>query len=112
MVRTSIRFLVSALFLASSAPAWAYNNFSPGDLSGVDQSMVDEMLKVAGVGTAFRAFQPASNLGSLGLDAGIDVAGTVLPADFQAALQQATQQPASQIPGVIPIPRLNVHKGF
>jgi hypothetical protein len=96
-----------------SSYAFAYTNYSPGDLSSVDQAMVDEMLKVAAIGTSYRAFQPASNLGvTLGLDIGIDLAAVVLPADFKAALAQATQQPASQVPTAIPVPRFNLHKGF
>jgi hypothetical protein len=103
--------VVGSALTASSAQA--YQNYSPGDLSALSQSNIDDMVKTTSIGTGHRAMQPASSLGLIfGLDIGIEVTGISLPDNFKTALALATQQPASQVPSVVPIPKLNLHKGF
>jgi hypothetical protein len=109
-MRTPFFFLLSLLI---STSAHAYTDFNPGDLSALSDDNVKEMLKTAAIGTGHRAFQPAASLGvAPGLDLGFEVIGIVIPDNFKTAISLATQQPTSQVPTVLPVPRLNIHKGF
>lgn len=106
---------VLLLVAAISAPlsAQAYQNYSPGDLSGLSQDNVDEMVKTAAIGSGHRAMEPASNQGLIfGLDVGIEVTAISISDNFKAAIAAATQQPASQVPSLVPLPKLNVNKGL
>ncbi|HUP56120.1 MAG TPA: hypothetical protein VM598_01620 [Bdellovibrionota bacterium] len=111
MHKHSILVLLAMMFAA--VPGHAATDFDPGDLSSVTDPMVNELLKMSAVGTGHRPIQPASALGlAFGLVIGVEVSGVVVTDEFKTALTTATQRPASDVPGVIPVPRISIHKGL
>jgi hypothetical protein len=109
---------VSASLLVSSVvakPAFAYSfgNYTVSNLSAVDQSMVHELVSTVAVGTTHRAYMPASAMGwAIGIDVGVEATGVRLPSDFRTTIGTISQSAASDIPSVVPVPRLNLHKGL
>ena len=77
----------------------------------VSPVIANGMIKTIGILTDHRPYQPATPLGtSLGLDLGVEVTLSKVPADFYAA-QAALGTTPTQIP-IVPIPRFHLHKGF
>ena len=93
--------------------ARAIDNFNPVDVSGLTADGVNALLKTAAIGADHRPYRGASNLGvTLGLDIGMDVTVVKTPSEFVSAMTLITGQPASQIPELLALPRLNLHKGL
>jgi hypothetical protein len=111
MLHRKLAWLTPFLMLFASK-SWALNNFTPSDLQNMTQDLVDELLQVAALGTGFRAYMPASNLGITGFDLGIDITGISIPSQFTTAITTATGQPASQVPAILPVPSVKLHKGL
>jgi hypothetical protein len=101
-----------ALVLASllwTAPADAVN-FNLATLSGLTDTGSKSMIMTAAVGGDYRSFLPASPLGvAIGFDIGVDVTAIYPPSDFSTAFSTVTGQ---AVPTMIPLPRLNIHKGL
>ena len=106
------KHLIALLFLLFPSYVHAYSDFTPSDLSAVTGDMVDSLLETIAVGAAERTYQPASNLGILGFDIGVEVTAISLPSEFQNALALASQVSQTQIPGLFPLPRLNARVGL
>jgi hypothetical protein len=49
---------------------------------------------------------------AIGLDVGVEATGVRLSAGFRDAIATVSQKSASDIPSVIPVPKLNIHKGL
>jgi len=118
-MRTLSRFIgVSASIalsglVAQSASAFSFNGYTVNDLSTVTQSMVHDLVSTATVGTSHHAYMPASPMGwAIGLDMGVEATGVRLPNSFRDAIATVSQKSAGDIPAVIPVPKLNVHKGL
>jgi hypothetical protein len=105
---------VLALGLMGGAQsAHAISSYSVSDLSKVNQDMVNDLIGTAAVGTTHRAYMPASSMGWLiGLDMGIEATGVRLTQSFRDAIATVSQKSSSDIPSVIPVPKLNLHKGL
>jgi hypothetical protein len=104
----SVLIFSSAFFFA--APSFAVTNLTINDLSTQTADGVDSMIKTTAIGLDHHAFQPADPLGLfLGFDVSLEITGVSVPASFVDAVVAATGQ---QPPSVIPIPKLNVHKGL
>jgi hypothetical protein len=102
------------LFVAiSSQNAWSLSNFSPGDLSDLQQTNVDELIKLVALGANHRQLLPARPLGlGVGLEIGVDVTGVVVPDEFKAALALAADSSAGQVPSLLPLPKISFYKGL
>lgn len=109
----SIRAFVVLTVLANGPMAWALDPYSPGNLSDVSSTSVESLIKTVSVGTAHRAYRPASALPiAIGLDVAVETTLVSLSSDFKNALSLATDRPASELPSLIPVPKLSVHKGL
>jgi hypothetical protein len=97
--------------LGASQEAFALTSFTPSNASALTNATVNDLLKTVILGAEHRAYQPATPLGNaFGLDIGIEVTAIQASQDFQDALKLATGK--SSIPALIPLPKLNVHKGL
>lgn len=99
--------------LAALAPdrAYALPSYSAQDLSKFTDPLVQSLIETVALGTAHRAYQPASALGAvIGLDLGLEVTAISLPDTFVSALKTAGA--TTTVPPAIAIPRVNVHKGL
>lgn len=106
-------FLAGFCLAAASPDVWAYTNYTPSDLSGLDNDSVKSLIETVSIGGDHHAYMPATPLGVLlGLDIGVEVTVINIPSSFQTALSLASQQPASNIPNMVPAPKLSVHKGL
>lgn len=107
---------VSASLVLSSMvaqSAHAISNYTVSDLSGISQSMVHDLVGTAAVGTAHRDYMPASALSwAIGVDVGVEATGVLLPQSFRNEIGQIANESPSSIPAVIPVPKLNLHKGL
>ncbi len=81
------------------------------DLSGFAQDTVDAMVQTLVVGGSHRAYRPATNLGLIGFDAGVDMTLINFPTSFTDALSLGGTS-AAGMPTAFPVPRLNIHKGL
>jgi len=81
------------------------------DLSGFAQDTVDAMVQTLVVGGSHRAYRPATNLGLIGFDAGVDMTLIGFPSAFTDALSLGGTSSAA-MPASFPVPRLNIHKGL
>lgn len=104
------KFLVlSSVVLSVSAPAFALDSFIPSAVSALGTGAKD-LLKTTAIGSDHRAYMPASALGIVGFDIGVDVTAIKVSNEFEAAMSAITGSPVSL--AVIPVPRLSVHKGL
>lgn len=111
-IGVSASLLVSSV-AADSAYAYNFNGYSVSNLSSVTQSMVHDLISTVAVGTTHRAYMPASSMGwAIGIDIGVEATGVKLPNSFRDTIGTISQTAASQIPSVVPVPRLNLHKGL
>lgn len=93
--------------------SWALTNFVPSNVSSFNAGSVEILVKTSALGTAHHAYQPPSPLGIvIGVDVGVEVTALQVPSDFAAILATAAGVPTSQIPNLVAIPRLNLHKGL
>lgn len=111
-MKKSTRVLI--LFLSSfslfSKSAWALPEFDATSFAGVNDAMIQSVIKTVAIGADFRAFRPAAALGAvIGLDVGIDGVLVKTPAEFRSAMQQTGGGDPGDYVGV---PRLNIHKGL
>ncbi len=113
MVAGLVCSVLSLGFLADPRKAHALTEFNPGDLSDLQQTNIDELIKLVALGANHRDYKAARPLGStIGLDLGIDVTAVVVPNEFKAALALAADTTADQVPSPIPLPRISLHKGL
>jgi hypothetical protein len=71
------------------------------------------LIKTVAIGAGHRPFQSATPLGNtIGLDIGADVVGISVPEEFKTAISLASDTSSSEVPAVIYLPKLNIHKGF
>lgn len=97
----------------SSSSSFAADNFLPVDVSGLTSGAVNSLLKTVAIGGDHRAYMPAAPLGVVvGLDIGLDVTVIRTPTEFVDAMRLVTGDPAASVPETLPLPRLNIHKGF
>jgi len=100
-----------ALFTPDSA--FAISSISVTDLSTLTTTSVSSLLQTAALGLDHRDYQPATPLGMmLGVDIGVDVTAISVPTAFTTALSLATGQSSSNLPSVLLVPKLNLHKGL
>jgi hypothetical protein len=71
----------------------------------------NEAIKTVGIAFDNRAYQPATPLGTSGVDLSVEATAVRVPDSFKAALVQAGFGDASQIP-ILPSPKLSLHKGL
>lgn len=108
MKRFGISALSAALALVTSSSAFAVSD--PTDFSGLTDGMTESFVRTIAIGADHRAIMSASPLGAvIGLDVGVEVVAVKLPSDFKQHLQTVG---AGSAPSLIPIPRLNLHKGL
>ncbi len=106
----------SAIAAGFASGGWATTALAlPGldttTLDALQASMVESLVKTVAIGADHRAYEPASPLGYvIGLDVGVDATVMSLPDDFKEALTVAGA--GTNVPDVIPLPRLNIHKGL
>ncbi len=101
------------LFGMPAPSAHAISSYSVTDLSNISQSMVRDLIGTAAVGTTHRAYMAASPMGwAIGIDFGIEATAVQLPSSFRSAVATASQKSDSDIPSLIPVPKLNLHKGL
>ena len=80
-------------------------------LNLMNQATVDTFIRTVGIYADQRPYQPATPLGLLfGFDAALEVTLMKIPDDFAAAVQTASGSNIA-LP-VLPLPRLQVHKGL
>jgi hypothetical protein len=109
-VGASVSILVASL---AAQPAYALSSYSVSNLSSLTQSMVDDLLSTVAVGTSHRAYTPASAMSwAIGIDAGVEVTAVKLPSSFRDAIGSVSQVNTGNIPLLIPVPKLNLHKGL
>jgi hypothetical protein len=95
------------------ATGFALDGFNAGNVSDLSAANVESMIELVAIGGNHRAFQPATPLGNaLGLDISLDVAAISVPEDFKTALALASDTSTDQVPGLLPLPKLNIHKGL
>jgi hypothetical protein len=106
----STALLMSGLFAQS---AFAFNSYSVSNLSALTDSMVHDLLSTVTVGTSHHAYTPASAMSwAIGIDIGIEATGVKLPNSFRDTIGSISQVNPGNVPLVIPVPKLNVHKGL
>jgi hypothetical protein len=81
------------------------------DLSNFTQSTVDTLVQTMVIGGSHRAYRPATNLGPIGFDVGVEFTLLGIPDAFRTAMELGGADPAG-IPSAFPVPKLNVHKGL
>jgi hypothetical protein len=102
--------LASLVSLAYVRPALALTSYTPTTLNALGQELVGSLVQTVALGADHRAYQSAAPLGAvIGLDLGVDLTSISAPAEFQQAIQLAG---AGTPPSAIPLPRLNIRKGF
>ena len=104
-------FIGAACLVTALLPAQVRADASLTDLSGFAQDTVDSMVETLVVGGSHRAYRPATNLGVIGFDVGVDVTMINFPTAFTDALALGGTSAAS-MPTAFPVPRLNIHKGL
>jgi len=105
--------LFSAILLTLGFATDARAAFGPGtNLSAMTDAFVKSMIETVALGTDFRAYQSATPLGMvIGLDMGLEVTAIKVPQEFTDAMV-ATGQNAASVPTLLPVPKLNLHKGL
>lgn len=108
--------LLPALAIASllvSSSGYCLSDFSAANLSGMTDGLVHELIQTVSVGTDHRAYMPASSLSwAIGLDVGVEATAVRLSQNFKSTLSTVSGQDLSAVPGYLPVPRLNLHKGL
>lgn len=96
--------------LLGGRAAWALPDFDPGDVSALSSANLEALVQTVAIGTDHRAYMTARPLGVTGIDAGLELTLFRLPSEFLDAMTAAGV--ASGVPALLPVPRLNLHKGF
>ena len=106
-------FAVLAVFSNFTVPTThAVDSFTFSDLSALTNEATATLLKTFAYGADFRAYQPASSLGtSLGIDIGIEVTLIDISSGFTQILALIGNTSAFAATSV-PLPRLVIHKGL
>jgi len=102
----SFLFLTASFATRSEASVGALT-----DLSSFTQSSVDSIVRTMVVGGSHRAYRPATNLGPIGFDVGVEFTLITIPDAFKNAMALGGTD-VSTIPGSFPVPKLNVQKGL
>jgi hypothetical protein len=106
-----LRFLVLCAAL-TSVNALAYNP-TLEDLSSLNSENIQALLKTVAIGASHRPYMPASPLGAaIGLEIGLDVTAISVPDSFKTAIALASNSAPSDVPAVIPLPKLTIMKGL
>lgn len=104
--------LLGSLMIVAGPAARAdlYPNFTlAANLAAVGAAQVSSAIQTIALAGDHRAYMPATGTGLPGFDLGLEATGFLPPAAFSNALQAMTGQAA---PGVLLIPKINVHKGL
>jgi hypothetical protein len=110
--RKMIPVVLSILTLTAWAPRGALAAVgSLTDLSAFTQDAVDSIVQTMVVGGSHRAYRPATNLGPLGFDVGVEFTLLSIPQAFTDAMALGGTS-VSTIPSAFPVPKLNIHKGL
>ncbi len=104
------------LFACWTAPAKAELGFNVSDLSDLGTllgpTVTKSFVKTIGMAIDHKAYEPATPLGTkIGLDISVEATAYEVPQDFKSALQSIGSNAGDSIP-VLPLARLNVHKGL
>ncbi|MCM2323743.1 MAG: hypothetical protein NDJ90_10835 [Oligoflexia bacterium] len=81
----------------------------PTVLLGAD--VAPRLIKAIGLATDHRGYEPATAYGTQGVDIGLEGTMVKLPDAFTEALAAAGTTGGENLP-FLPVPRLNIHKGF
>jgi hypothetical protein len=102
-----------AWLLLPSTRAHALPAYTPSDLSLITDDLASTLVRTVSVGGDHHPFRPASPLGlAFGFDLGADAVAVKLPAEFKTAIVFATGSSAEDLPALLPLPKLNFHKGL
>ena len=112
LVALLLTSFISLFIGLAPVPALALTNLTASDFSNLSQSDVNAVIQLTALGTTHRAYAGASPLGITGFDFGVDLVGIPLPSQVTNALSLATGQPIANIPTLIPLPKVNLHKGL
>ncbi|OFZ18265.1 MAG: hypothetical protein A2X94_07445 [Bdellovibrionales bacterium GWB1_55_8] len=110
-MRNRVGLLAVALTFTIGTQAFALDEFNLTN-SALPDEQVSDLLRTVAIGADHRAYMPASSIGLLGFDLGLDVTAISVPTDFVTAMSAASGSDASAIPGTIPVPKLSFHKGL
>ncbi len=110
-MRMKTQFIALGMLLGlASTPAQAFfPTFTPGNLSSFATSQVNSLIQTIAISGDHHAYQPATSLGLVGFDIGVDGTVLTLPSDFTSALTVAT---GAAVPSLLILPKLNLHKGL
>lgn len=93
--------------------SWALlPTFNVGNLSAFTATQVNSLIQTMAIAGDHHAYQPATSLGLIGFDIGVDGTVVTFPTDFVNALASATGGATSTIPSLLILPKLNIHKGL
>lgn len=112
MPNIRIKALFTTLIFVFPAQVFALSTYVPNiaALQNLTNAGANALIQTVAVGADYHAYMPASPMGLIiGLDVGLDVTFLTLPSAFNTAFTTATGAAA---PGLIPIPKLNIHKGL
>ncbi len=96
--------------LLGGRAAWALPDFDAGDVSALTTANIESLIETVAIGTDHRAYMTARPMGVTGIDAGLEVTLFRVPSAFLDAMTAAGIP--TGVPALLPVPRLNLHKGF
>ena len=101
-----VRSLIAGLALSAMASSsWAIGNINANLLNS--QTIVDSITEDLGAALSYKAVTPAEPLGLIGFDIGFEVTGTKL-----AGIETWGSAIGSTDLGLLPLPKLHIHKGL
>lgn len=112
---SSLIGLPASLILSSvvAQPAHALTSYNVSNLSSLTQDVVHDLVGTAAVGTAHRDYMPASSMSwAIGLDVGVEATGVLLPRSIRDTIGQISNESPDSVLAVVPVPKLNLHKGL